>query len=138
LEWFEETWHALQHYEFVQMWKWLVNFGPQGEVIGEPQPGFMASYEEMDFDTSRPAAAAAYKGAKPAVAVETVVGETTYPTHHHHRHHHHRAQLPKPEAPKTPPKQLGRPGLAWAANLDAFRKVGGLVDFCILGSGDWH
>lgn len=136
IEWFEETWHALQHYEFVQMWKWLLNFGPQGEVIGEPQPGFMASYEEMDFDTSRPAAAAAYKGTKPTAVVDTI-GETTYPKHHHHhRHHHHRAQLAPPKP--TPPKQLGRPGLAWAANLSAFRAVGGLVDFCILGSGDWH
>ena len=35
-------------------------------------------------------------------------------------------------------RSLGRPGLAWAANLDAFNKVGRLIDFCILGSGDWH
>ena len=33
---------------------------------------------------------------------------------------------------------LGRPGLAWAANVDALNKVGWLLDRCILGSGDWH
>ncbi len=33
---------------------------------------------------------------------------------------------------------FGRPGLAWAANVSALDKVGGLIDFCILGSGDWH
>ncbi len=33
---------------------------------------------------------------------------------------------------------LGRPGLAWAANVDALNKIGLLNDICILGSGDWH
>ncbi len=35
-------------------------------------------------------------------------------------------------------KAFGRPGLAWAANIDAFNKVGGLIDFAILGAGDWY
>ena len=33
-------------------------------------------------------------------------------------------------------KGNGHPGYAWAATLDAFKKVGGLIDFAILGSAD--
>lgn len=33
---------------------------------------------------------------------------------------------------------FGRPGLAWAANIDAFNRVGGLIDFAILGAGDYY
>jgi hypothetical protein len=29
-------------------------------------------------------------------------------------------------------------GFAWAARRDSLSKVGGLIDFCLLGSGDWH
>lgn len=32
----------------------------------------------------------------------------------------------------------GATGLAWAANKDALNLVGGLIDWCIVGSGDWH
>jgi hypothetical protein len=35
-------------------------------------------------------------------------------------------------------KSWGSPGLAWAANVDALYAVGGVLDFCILGSGDWY
>ena len=32
----------------------------------------------------------------------------------------------------------GTTGLAWAARRSALDKVGGLIDWCIIGSGDWH
>lgn len=102
IEWFEETWHALQHYEFVQMWEYLMNYGPQNQPIGSPQMSFMAVYE-----------AAGYEVPKTKNVRHTLAG--------------HSGQV-----------SLGRSGLAWAANLDALDKVGGLIDFCILGSGDWH
>lgn len=40
----------------------------------------------------------------------------------------------------TPLTELsgGHPGLAWAARIDALDKLGGLMDFCIHGSGDSH
>lgn len=30
------------------------------------------------------------------------------------------------------------PGFAWAARRDALSRLGGLIDFAILGSADWH
>lgn len=101
-EWFEETWHSLQHYEFVQMWEYLINFGPQNQPITQPQMSFMATY-----------AAAGYKVPKEKNVRHTLAG--------------HSGMM-----------SLGRPGLAWAANLEALNQVGGLIEFCILGSGDWH
>jgi hypothetical protein len=35
-------------------------------------------------------------------------------------------------------KGWGWPGGCWAYNVEALNKLGGLIDFCILGSGDWY
>ena len=102
-EWFEKTFHALQHFEFVQMWEYLINFGPDYQPISGPQMSFMKTY-----------AAAGFKVPKGKNVKHTLAGNSGMVS-------------------------LGRPGLAWAANVDALNKVGGgLIDFCILGSGDWH
>lgn len=101
-EWFEETWHQLQHYEIVQMWEYLINFGPDGQPISQPQMSFMKTY-----------AAAGFQVPKGKNVKHTLAGNSGMVS-------------------------LGRPGLAWAANIDALNKVGGLIDVCILGSGDWH
>lgn len=98
-EWFNETWHSLQHYEFVQMWEWLINFGPQGQPISGPQLSFMATYQRMGFEIPADRNLRILEG--------------------------HSGNIP-----------LGRPGLAWAANISALNKVGGLIDFCILGCYD--
>jgi hypothetical protein len=100
--WFEETWHALQHYEIVQMWEYLINFGPDGQPISGPQMSFMKTY-----------AAAGFQIPKGKNVKHTLSGHSGLVS-------------------------LGRPGLAWAANVDALDRVGGLIDFTILGSGDWH
>ena len=100
--WFEETWHSLQHYEFVQMWQYLINFGPQNQPVTGAQLSFMATYAHAGF-----------KVPETRNVKHTLAG--------------HSGVL-----------SLGRPGLAWAANVDALNRVGGLIDKCILGSGDWH
>lgn len=102
-DWFEETWHQLQHHEFVQMWEWLVDLDYNFNPIGQAQPSFMATYIKYGTPTPRvfkklQAQGIGYSGGN----------------------------------------LFGRPGLAWAANVDAFNKVGGLIDFSILGAGDWH
>src|SRR6185436_11079231 len=32
----------------------------------------------------------------------------------------------------------GAPGLAWAMRREAWEQLGGLIDYCILGAGDWY
>lgn len=101
-QWFEETYHALQHYEIVQMWEYLINFGPDYQPISQPQMGFMKTY-----------AAAGFRVPKTRNVKHTLAGHSGMVS-------------------------LGRPGLAWAANISALSKIGGLIDYAILGSGDWH
>lgn len=110
-EWFEETWHALQHYEFVQMWKYLINFGPNHEPVSSPQLSFMATYAAAGFTVPE---------SRTLTGNHTLAGWG-------------------PAAEKYGSSlAFGRPGLAWAANVSAINAVGGLIDKCILGSGDWH
>lgn len=101
VEYFEEVWHQLQRYEFVQCWQYLINLGPQNQPVSGPQMSFMACYEAAGFQVPD----------APGIK-HTLAG--------------HSGNIP-----------IGRPGLAWAANIDAINKVGGLIDFCILGSGDF-
>lgn len=106
-EWFEETWHALQHYEIVQMWEQMIDLDPNQNQIGKTMPSFMANYLKYGS-----------------------------PNHEEF----HRIECQDGNYPNDPKKTMifGRPGLAWAANVDAFNKVGGLLDFCILGAGDYY
>lgn len=99
--WFEETWHALQHYEFVQMWSALQDVNEHQEAIGPTLPSFMFNYWNYGTPWLR----------KPT------------PGDRYHSYGH---------------RSFGAPGLAWAANIDAFDKVGRLPDYCILGAGDWY
>jgi hypothetical protein len=101
--WLEKTWHQLEHFEIVQMWKYLINFGPDGQPITKPQLSFMATYELAGFDVPET------RNVKHTLAGHSGV------------------------------ISLGRPGLAWAFNrFSAWDRIGGLLDKCILGSGDWH
>lgn len=99
--WFEETWHALQHYEFVQMWGSMIDVDENQEAMEPAAPSFMANY--IKYGTPTPEEFKRHKHA--------------YPYGH---------------------KAFGRPGLAWAANVDALDKVGRLIDYAILGSGDYY
>lgn len=83
--WVGRTIHALQHYDFVQMFSWGMDVGPTYEPVGVPVPGIIANPGPPE-----------YKGGN------------------------------------------RRSGLAWAARRDALDYVGGLMDFCVLGSADWH
>lgn len=99
--WFEETWHALQHYEFVQMWASMVDVDENQEVVGCPMPSFVYNY--LKYGTPNPEQFDAHRKAYPYGS-----------------------------------KSFGRPGLAWAANIDALDKVGGLIDYSILGAADYY
>lgn len=99
--WFEETWHALQRYEVVQMWASMIDVDENQEALERAAPSFMFNY--IHFGTPNP------------------------------------QQLTRLHQ-KYPYgiKSFGRPGLAWAANVDALDKVGRLIDFSILGAADWY
>lgn len=43
-EWFEKTKEALDHHKIVQMFEWLIELGPDYQVINGPHRGFMANY----------------------------------------------------------------------------------------------
>jgi hypothetical protein len=101
-QWFEETWHELQHYQFVQMYEWIMNLDTESNPLNGPRPSFMGSYMRG--------------GAALATSANCQPGKYVEPGSF----------------------WLGSPGGAWAANIDAFNQVGSLIDFCILGSADWH
>jgi hypothetical protein len=103
-DWFEETWHQLQHYEFVQMWENLIDMDYNFNPIGEAQPSFMANY--VKYGTPNP---------EEFRQIELEYGVT-----------------------KNGRVVFGRPGLAWAANIEALNAVGGIIDYAILGAGDWY
>jgi len=107
-DWFEETWHQLQHYEVVQMWENMIDLDIYHNPIGQAQPSFMANY--VKYGTPNPEKFRAME------------------------REHRKNTLPY----GVNSVLFGRPGLAWAANLDAFNKLGGLIDCAILGAGDWY
>lgn len=108
-DWFEETWHQLQHYQFVQMWEYLIDLDIKHNPIGVPNRGFMANV----IDHGSPNVFRTRK---------ITLGVSDY----------------------NESKEIqeiiswGAPGLAWAANIEAFNMVGGLMDFSILGANDWY
>jgi hypothetical protein len=107
-DWFEETWHQLQHYQFVQMWEHLIDLDINFNPIGEAQPGFMANYVKY--------------GSPNPEEFRRVEQMNEYDI----------------ATKQNITRIFGRPGLAWAANIDAWNHVGGLIDYSILGAGDWY
>lgn len=122
-EWIEETCHALDHYEIVQMWRDLLNFGPQNELIGDAQPGFIYFYEQHDFSIPKN-----WWDKRPSSSTQVTTQGTDYVSGSS-------AHMP---GSRFRQDQFGRPGLAWAFNVPAGNRIGWFLDKCILGSGDWH
>jgi hypothetical protein len=104
-DWFEETWHQLQHYEFVQMWESLIDLDVNFNPVGIAMRSFMANY--IQYGTPNPE-------------------EFRRIEQENRDEHPYGGHI------------FGRPGLAWACNIEAFMKVGGLIDYAILGAGDWY
>jgi hypothetical protein len=107
--WFEETWHELQHYEFVQMWESLIDLNYNYVAVTQAQPSFMANYVRFGFPSPK-----VFRQMQKESIIEAAAGYGTGSV------------------------IFGRPGLAWAANVDAINKVGGLIDCSILGAGDYY
>lgn len=48
-DWFKETWHALQHYQVVQMFEYAQDLNPIYNMSGEAKIGFMAAYVKSGY-----------------------------------------------------------------------------------------
>ncbi len=53
-EWFEETWHELQHHEFVQMWEYLQPLNYHLGPLGSSNPSFMSNYVKFGNPYPKP------------------------------------------------------------------------------------
>jgi len=109
-----ETIHQLQHYDWVQMFSSYVN------VTGETRPG----------EGHRP-----IHHANDGFAFRFVNNGNRMPEGYN-------GGWAEPsgsggDTPSGPLPWVGAPGGAWAFRREAFDAVGGLLDRCILGSGDW-
>jgi hypothetical protein len=117
--WFEETWHALQHYEFVQMFETMLDLSLKHNALGSPQRGFMANYIKYGSPNLE-------EFIKIQKAGERREDGCVCPPPYPYPYGKHSSVF-------------GRPGLAWAANVETgINKVGGLIDYSILGAGDWY
>lgn len=128
-DWAQETLHQLQHFKVVQMFSHAQDLGPNSEPYDGIRPGFMWSYlNERPNPHDMPEG---WDWATSGHSVSDGVGpmDCYYPPA--------RAALGKISWRFT------HPGFAWAARLSALDDLsvgayGPLVDWAILGSGDYH
>ena len=120
-DWAQETLHQLQHYEFVQMFSHVGYLGPNSEMLN-----YGISFME---------------GWSQGIAFKTQFGEARNENHWLGSTSRDENYGEIPMAYPVPEKPLGwcgAPGGAWAARRSALNAVGGLIDYAILGSGDYH
>lgn len=48
-DWIDETWHALQHYHFVQMFEYAMNLDPNYNTHGGKQASFLSAYVKSGY-----------------------------------------------------------------------------------------
>jgi hypothetical protein len=114
LDWAQETLQQLAHYDVIQMFSHAMDLGPNFEPIGQTLiPSFMFTYEEE----------------------RKFLHEPVDPKKFDERS----LSYPYPVGVKQGPGwHFSHPGFAWAARRSAIDSLGGLIDWAILGSGDWH
>lgn len=129
-DWFEETWHQLQHYEFVQMYSEFMDLDANSNTLGGISNSYMATYFKMGMTGPVPND---WCLEFPKECFDRHSHHRGHRHHSHHKHHDHR------HTHHSGGRQwFGPPGGAWAANVSALDQIGGIPDRCILGSGDWH
>jgi hypothetical protein len=112
--WVHETLHQLQHYQVVQMFSDAVDLGPLYIPLAWHKSFMWCYHHNVPLPTG----------------FEPGEGGSGY-------------YQPAPTGSRTGPKTPGgpnmwHPGFAWAARRDTLDKLGGLIDFAILGAGDNH
>ncbi len=132
--WVGETLHKLQHHPIVQMFSQVSYLNPDNE-----QMRVALSFME---------------GWRQGIPFQNSLGEAKDNSflHRHSHHSHHGCKCthkcpchcPSPGDPyyeHNPEHKIswaGAPGAAWAYRREALNQLGGLVDFAILGSADYH
>lgn len=116
-----ETIHQLQHHAWVQMFSEFADLDGettrgQGHRILLHRRSFMATYVENDFRLAA--------GFRPNGELDSAFAEYPYEG----------GKIVGGKAPRGSP---GATGGAWAFTRAGFEATGGLIDRCILGSGDW-
>jgi hypothetical protein len=107
-DWAQETMQELQHYSIVQMFSQAQDMGPDYKAMGSMSYSYGYCYREGLPRLDNPG---------PFPAAPAVYGATLV---------------------QPPAGVYWHPGFAWAARREALDHVGGLIDFAILGSADWH
>lgn len=107
-DWVNETLNQLQHYDIVQMFSQTHDLGPDFTVI-KNHTGFMFRYRN---------------GGMPILDTHQLQ-LTTY------------TEGTRKLGTKPMP-YYAHPGYAWAARRSAINHLGGLIDYAVLGSADWH
>lgn len=115
-DWVGECLHKLQHHPIIQMFSEVAYLGPEGQLL-TTSLSFMEGWKRgIPFITKdgKAQSGAFYKKHLPH--------DSCGP----YDHHHHKIGW------------AGAPGAAWAYRREALNHLGGLIDFAILGSGDYH
>jgi hypothetical protein len=114
--WNDENWaieamHQLQHYPVLQPWQDGLDLGVHGNIIGHYKSFGAQNFVEFDA-----ALDADIHGKKRIPIVSSMTPTSSMPYDNHQRY--------------------GHSGYAWCCTRTFWENAGGLLDFCILGSGD--
>ena len=108
-DWVGETLHLLQHYPVIQMYSQIIQMGPDSEPLNTSL-SFMEGWRRgIPFKTK-----------DGQVKDQSFFRKGGYGEHH------------------LSLGWAGSPGGAWAYTRDALNSLGGLIDWAILGSADYH
>lgn len=113
--WFEEVVHQLDHNEAVQCFNYFQS--DEKEKPGQANRSFVATYIDNGYKVPKQRV----DKENTQTVIEIVPGLNDYDY-----------------GGQTKWNSPGRTGGSLAWNVDAYNKVGGMIDYCILGSGDWY
>lgn len=146
-DWAQETLHELQRYDFLQLFSHAQDIGPNYEPLTTMTPGFVYSkfedrLNEFESSSNHPTkpvdpneeAKKAIKGLGLNDCMEECLEEAFEDCLEECHYYYGVVRIGKGK----PLWKFYHSGFAWAARRESLDKVGGLIDYCLLGSGDWH
>lgn len=121
LRWAEKTVHALQHYKIVQPWSDALDMGPKGQVLQHHVSFARQTVEHGPLTVAKVGTSSGYyapvtRNIAPAAKAAPLSAKLG----------------------TTAPNEYPHCGFAWACRREVWDGLGGLPDWCIMGSGDHH